>query len=287
MQFKDAKKEGTIEFDEIKDCGMGRRARFTLTLTNPVKIEGCFERSDIQWDMKTNRAVGLRTYNKEIVQAFGQKWGSCICISMPEEVLKFIIQKDDEVKEIVKQDKINQDFEYKLYDFDTYGIYNGISEFHIEELVRDVKKQLNADVFLFSDDIKTILNRDQELKQIAVDSYKPYPENDNWNEETKRLYHENVANKSAAGVGIIPNDVMREKIAEIIAAEVEKENKSKVEYDCKIAELLIKAKETGEPQLIAQCTEPCNNPNEECSTDICSYWAMPDGSTEETRCHTW
>ena len=287
MQFRDEKKEGTIEFDGIKNPGMGRRATFRLVLTKPVEVEGTFERSDIHWDIKSKKAIGLKTYATDIVEAFGHKYGNEICITVPEEVINFIIEKDDEAREQIKQDKINQDFEYKLYDADTYGIYNGINEFHIEELVREIKKQNNYEVFLFADKIKDILNRDPELKSIAVETWKPYKENENWSDETKEVYRKNVELKKAAGYGIIPNAVMREKIEKILKETRDYEEENERKYNERVNELIEKARLTGEKQLISKCTVPCNDSKVECSTDICYYWAMPDGTTRETRTHTY
>jgi len=287
MQFKYNTKEGTIEFDGIIEPGMGRRATFILTLTKPVNAAGIFERSDIRWDRNTKRAVGLNTYSKEIVEAFNKKYGTEICIAVPDEVINYIIEKDEEANEQIKKDKISQDFEYTLYDTDTYGIYNGISEFHIKELVRDIKTKLNIDVFLFADDLKYILNNDPELKAIAIETYTPYLENENWSEETKRIYRENVEKKKAAGYGTIPNNIMREKISKILKDTHDKEVEQEQEYNEKVEYLIENARRTGEKQLISQGTVPCNDPREECSTDIIAYWAMPDGTTKETRNHTW
>ncbi len=47
------------------------------------------------------------------------------------------------------------------------------------------------------------------------------------------------------------------------------------------------ARETGKPVLLAQWTEPCSDPREECSLDIVRQYAMPDGSVKTERNHTW
>ncbi len=48
------------------------------------------------------------------------------------------------------------------------------------------------------------------------------------------------------------------------------------------------AKATGKPVLLHQWTEPCCDPRgEECSTDIHSEYAMPDGSTQHKWNHTF
>lgn len=48
-----------------------------------------------------------------------------------------------------------------------------------------------------------------------------------------------------------------------------------------------RARETGRPVLLAQWTEPCSDPREECSLDIVQQYAMPDGSVKVERNHTW
>lgn len=47
------------------------------------------------------------------------------------------------------------------------------------------------------------------------------------------------------------------------------------------------ARETGSPVLLARWTEPCSDPREECSLDVCCQYSMPDGSTKVERQHTW
>jgi len=285
MQFKDGKKEGSVEFDGIKNWS-GKRATFRINLIKPVIASGVFDREDLHWDTKTNKAIGIKFNGaSDIAKAYNHK--DNICISMPPEIIEFIISKDDEVQDTIRQEKINQDFKFKVNDTDTYGIYNGISEFDIDALVSELKKQYDRFLYLFNDEIAKILSRDPELKQIAFDSYIPYPENENWNEETKRIYRANVERKRVSGYGIIPNSVIREKINKLLTAEYNKDLKEEQEREDNIKELLKKAKETGEKQLISKWTEDCNDPREECNTDICYYWAMPDGTTTETRNHTW
>jgi hypothetical protein len=55
----------------------------------------------------------------------------------------------------------------------------------------------------------------------------------------------------------------------------------------RIAAIFTKAKETGERQLLEKYMDDCNDPEEECSTDAVTVWAMPDGSRKTNRQHTW
>lgn len=54
-----------------------------------------------------------------------------------------------------------------------------------------------------------------------------------------------------------------------------------------VADCKRRAKETGEKVEIRHYTTECHDPNEECSLDIATEWAMPDGSTRITYQHTW
>ena len=45
--------------------------------------------------------------------------------------------------------------------------------------------------------------------------------------------------------------------------------------------------ETGKPVLLRKWTADCCDPREECSMDIVSEYAMPDGTTETKQFHTW
>lgn len=75
------------------------------------------------------------------------------------------------------------------------------------------------------------------------------------------------------------------KLSDILnpAIEAEKAQKNKKEEEKKNA--LQRAKTTGERQIIDRWTEDC--PHKDCSNDIVTYWAMPDGSTKTERRHTW
>jgi hypothetical protein len=47
------------------------------------------------------------------------------------------------------------------------------------------------------------------------------------------------------------------------------------------------AAKTGEPVVLDQYMDECNDPREECSQDSVTVYAMPNGSTKTTRNHTW
>ena len=47
------------------------------------------------------------------------------------------------------------------------------------------------------------------------------------------------------------------------------------------------AKQTREMQVIDKWMEECNDPKEECNTDLVTAYAMPNGTKKFVRNHTW
>jgi hypothetical protein len=207
-------------------------------------------------------------------------------VCLPEDILKEIAILYQQLKEEDYQRKLNNDIKYTMNDDTTYGIYNGISRLDIEVIVYDIKKQNNSNVSLYTDDITRMLNNDEELKQIAEETYSPDQEG-NWNEEYLTWFRKAVKEKKAPGYGTIPNKIIKAKITDIILKEIEKENREKQDEENRINNLFELAKQIGERQLINKWSEPCNDPKEECNLDICYLWIMPDGSKKQTRSHTW
>ncbi len=84
--------------------------------------------------------------------------------------------------------------------------------------------------------------------------------------------------------------ISRDRLEEIKAAKVAAENKKaeaeKAEAD-RIAAIFVAAQATGKRQELEHFCADCNDPHEECSTDVVTVWAMPDGTKKTTRVHTW
>lgn len=207
-------------------------------------------------------------------------------VGLPEDVLTEIKDLYEQFKKEDLEKRLNSDIRYTMNDTTAYGIYNGISEFSITEIVEDIKKQHNSNAFIFAKEIAEILNNDEELKQIAIETYRPDPEG-NWNEKYLAWFRAAAKEKKAPGYGIIPNHIIRAKITDIILRKTAEENKEKQEEQSRINNLFEIARKTGEKQLINKWLEDCNDPREECNTDICCEWAMPDGTRQYTRNHTW
>ena len=57
--------------------------------------------------------------------------------------------------------------------------------------------------------------------------------------------------------------------------------------DAALQAAINKARETGKPVLLKSWMEDCSDPREECSLDLVTIHALPDGTTRTERQHTW
>ena len=96
-------------------------------------------------------------------------------------------------------------------------------------------------------------------------------------EEEKALLAEQAPAKEKAEKEAA--EAAERKAAEEAAQKAAADQKRKAKFE--------RARETGRPVLLAQWTEPCSDPREECSLDIVQQYAMPDGSVKTERNHTW
>jgi len=126
-----------------------------------------------------------------------------------------------------EQKDLNRDLEFRVNDSDAYGIYNGISEYKIQDIIRDIRNQHYSTVYINAEAIARILNHNNELKQIALDTYKPLPFNEGWTDEYKAIYYKRIIDKTFEGTGTIPNKVIREKLTSIILDLIKKDNEEK------------------------------------------------------------
>lgn len=74
------------------------------------------------------------------------------------------------------------------------------------------------------------------------------------------------------------------KTASLLATEAEAEQ---ARQDAIANEAFNKARATGKPIVLNSWTEDCDDPREECSTDVVTLYAMPDGTRKTKRQHTW
>lgn len=96
-------------------------------------------------------------------------------------------------------------------------------------------------------------------------------------------------------VGLKLNEAARKWIAPFVAAEKarEEERQRKIREEIKEEErrrvepFIARARETGARVEVRRYSTGCNDRREECSLDIVTEWALPDGTIETARMHTW
>jgi hypothetical protein len=76
------------------------------------------------------------------------------------------------------------------------------------------------------------------------------------------------------------------QVVDFLHPEQAKKEQAEAEKQAKVEQALTEAKTTGKPVEIARWTEPCDGTAYECSLDIVTRWAMPDGTIQVRRTHT-
>lgn len=74
---------------------------------------------------------------------------------------------------------------------------------------------------------------------------------------------------------------------EYVMPTLEAKEAKKAAAEAERAGKLEEAKRTGKPVEIRSWTAECNDPHEQCSLDIITEYAMPNGTTKTERQHTW
>ena len=107
-------------------------------------------------------------------------------------------------------------------------------------------------------------------------------------EEIEKLGKNIVRGEKILDMGTLPADNIKSfDITLKNASNYEYRMKKKKEAEDNLNSLFEVAKKTGIKQKIQSWSEDCNDPNEDCSLDIITVYAMPDGTKKVERNHTW
>lgn len=247
MQFEDPKKKYEIEFTGIGKINGHSTPMFKLTLFKPVKAESGFDINDI----KTERGVTGIKFSKysEIAKAY--KFKGDVLSSMLPEALDYIRKTHDEELGKIKESAQKDPETWRWWTgCDTGNLY--ISP--------------NSETgWEFRPDLEEIKNTLEKVHKFhAYDLFGK-------EEETNLVSHETVMK--------IYN--------EILEANAKRQAERNAAKEAKETPIFKKARETGEPQIIESYPVECEDPREECDTDIVTIYAMPDGTTKRTQNHTW
>lgn len=252
-----------------------------IILKSGDPAKGVFKMTNTEMIKKFELKVITQNEKEGLKVGFGKPTTSeieFIKANKTEIIFEIKLQNEKELLE-----KLNKDIPYTLNDSTSYGIYNGISEFEIGEIITDIKSKLGFKKYLEHSKIAKTLTKDPEIEQIAINNYQPDSESKNWNDEYRTWFRSAVEKKTAPGKGFISNQIIREKITNIVLGIMDKEQgKENAEL-----QIFAKAKQTGVKQVLKSYMTECNDPNEECSQDHVVIYAMPNGTKKTERMHTW
>lgn len=106
---------------------------------------------------------------------------------------------------------------YELNDTTAYGIYNGLSESDIRNMLGTEAEKIGLSIVDYSsDEITRTLNRDPELKAIAQAHYVPYPVDESWGSDYKANWRKMSEAGTAPGYGEVSDDIVRQKLSAIL-----------------------------------------------------------------------
>lgn len=249
MMFEDAKKKYEIEFTGIENINGHSTPRFKLTLFKPVKAESGFDIHDI----KTEKGVTGIKFSQYSNIAKAYKFKGDVLSSMRPEALDFIRNThENELNKVIEESKKDPETWRWWTGCDTGNLYISPNT----ELGWEFRPDL--------EEIKDTLEK--------VHKFHAYDLFGKEEEEEKNL---------------VSHETVMKIYNEIVESKEKKQAERKAAKDEKETPIFQKAKETGEPQILESYSIECEDPLEECDTDIVTVYAMPDGTTQRTQNHTW
>lgn len=207
-------------------------------------------------------------------------------VGLPENILKEIKTLFEELK-AERENNINQVVDELVQG--KRNIYFGIvgCDFpHYQAWIRNLPEDLQGlEQDIMTKAIKVIMGKDEfvfnscDYLQKAVNKHIGFIEelgsilNPEFNAETQKYY----GFKDTIVTGF------EMKLSDILQPILEKREA----YKKKLDSIFTKAKETGEPQIIRQWMDECNEKDLDCSFDNIIEYAMPDGTRKIKRIHCY
>jgi hypothetical protein len=255
MQFRDETKEYEINFKFVRNMKINPVPVFEISMTKPVTASAGFDILDI----KTQQGYTGISVSKFSDIAKAVKSKKDVLIVVAPEAISFVKKTHAaELEKLKKEAQKDPERWFWAIGGDTHKLYltpDSETGTTYREDLKKVETTLEKNINWFKNPLRD--------KSAKIDRHTGLYTETGWFE----VSHE---------------DVMR-IYSEILAAKDAK----KAEAGDKKKAIFKKAKETGEKQVIETYTDECNDPDESCDVDIITVYAMPDGSTTETRNHTW
>lgn len=243
-----------------------KRYLFTIAIRDDEKgLMPSFHASELK---KNTKLISEIKENKQLIIAWIENRDKKRQQEKEKETEEKKKKDAEKVQTLKKQGKLIHYFLRSNGDY-TYEAILGTG-YHDPESAQNYKEEYRQDVLfgnsateyhnlkhIQEEDIKTTIRK----FGIGMEDYYILPE-----EEYKRL-------------------IKKEKETEEQRLNEQKEKNQKEKE--RIDNIFKKAKISGKRQLLEKFVTECDNPKEECNTDIICKYAMPDGSTTTTINHTW
>lgn len=153
-------------------------------------------------------------------------------VELPEDIATQVEALYNEMEDR----EYNADLKFQLYNCD-YGFYTSNISYIIDRL------KYRSVIYDATEIALNALNKDEEIKAIALSTYQAYPENPNWTNEYLESHRKAVANNTASGYGIIPNAIVKQKIIDLIGPMFEEKKRADEEkkriYEEKKASMVV------------------------------------------------
>jgi len=255
MQFKDETKEYEINFKFVRNMKINPVPVFEISMTKPVTASAGFDIEDI----KTQQGYTGINVSKFSDIAKAVKSKKDVLIVVAPEAISFVKKTHAaELEKLKKEAQKDPERWFWAVGGDTHQIY-------------------------LTPDSETGTAYREDLRKVEETLVKKLRWLENpLDEVSKRVDRKTGLYTETGWFEVSHADIMR-IYNEII---VEKEAK-KAEAEDKKKALFEKAKEIGEKQIIERYPVECSDPDESCDIDIVTIYAMPDGTTQITKHHTW
>lgn len=259
MKISDAKKEIEIELTGTSHNNAMILAVFTMNISRPFQASARFDVHDIVTE-KGHTGIRFSQYT-EIGKAFHAK-NQSVLITLPEDAIQWI--RTESENHIAR---LKEEADAKKA---TVWHWNNDNEYYALHIFPDISMD-------FRDDLRKIQNTLQKNQMMIWDALVA----NSRPAEKQSWMHDNTTWME------VPAEIVEQLAQDIVDAKNTKTQARKAEYVAKEADAFQKAREAGEKVIIRKWTVPCEDEEEECSTDIVVEYAMPDGSKKIEQHHTW
>jgi hypothetical protein len=254
IKISDAKKEIEINLDGMSQNNGVTKTVFRMNMVRPFVISAIFEASNIATEKgKTGVRFGS---GSNVADAFRAK-NQSVLITLPEEALSWIRSEN-------------------------------------KRFIAEKKAEASAVVvksWTWTDDGMPVYYPDGVREEFREDLQKIHEKIEKYGSRIWREMFDASKNITKESDNYRWYSISHEDLIAILTV-IEEEQKSKDDArEKKITEqenaAFAIAKDTGEKAQIRRWTVPCEDREEECSTDVVVEYAMPDGTKKTEQYHTW